>query len=75
MNSAKKDEDGKVITGPRNFTTKPVKKGKIDSVYIMKPTYLNPETNDPQQSTRVNFIWKTLNSKLGNEVFYWTSSI
>ena len=47
LNIAKKDEDGKVITGPRNFTTKPVKKGKIDSVYIMKPSYLNPETNDP----------------------------
>jgi hypothetical protein len=27
--SARKDEDGKVIVGPRNFTTKPMKKGKF----------------------------------------------
>lgn len=26
---ARKDEDGKVIVGPRNFTTKPMKKGKF----------------------------------------------
>ena len=36
-NTADKDEDGKVKLGPRNFTTKPVKKGKIDSVYFSKP--------------------------------------
>lgn len=26
---ARKDDDGKVIVGPRNFTTKPMKKGKV----------------------------------------------
>jgi len=27
--SARKDDDGKVIVGPRNFTTKPMKKGMV----------------------------------------------
>jgi len=39
--AAKKDEDGKVITGPRNFTTKQIKKGKVDSVYFEKPSSYN----------------------------------
>jgi len=37
----RKDEDGKVIVGPRNFTTKPMKKGRINSVFFDKhPEYV-----------------------------------
>ena len=36
---ARRDETGAVITDPRNFTTKPGKKGMVDSVYFMKPSY------------------------------------
>lgn len=37
---AKKDQDGHVITAPRNFTTMKTKKGKVDSVYFQKPSYI-----------------------------------
>ena len=37
---AHKDQDGRVITQPRNFTTKNVKLGKIDSVYFARPSYV-----------------------------------
>lgn len=37
---ARVDEEGHVITGPRNFTTKQMKKGKVDSVYFSKPSYV-----------------------------------
>ena len=36
---AKRDQDGHVITAPRNFTTKKSKKGKDDSVYFGRPSY------------------------------------
>ncbi len=36
---ANRDEEGRVIIGPRNFYTKKEKKGKIDSVYFLKPSY------------------------------------
>ena len=38
---ARKDADGHVITEPRNFTTKKVKKGHIDSVLFSKPDYVS----------------------------------
>ena len=34
-----RDEDGRVVTAPRNFTTKKTKGGKDDSVYFAKPSY------------------------------------
>lgn len=34
LSAAKKDDDGMVIIGPRNFTTKKGKKGKDESVYF-----------------------------------------
>jgi hypothetical protein len=40
---AEKDEDGKVITAPRNFTTKNPRKGKIDSIYFDRPSYVSVE--------------------------------
>lgn len=42
---ANRDQDGHVITAPRNFTTKNPKKGHIDSVLFSKPTYIT--TEDP----------------------------
>lgn len=33
------DEDGRVVTGPRNFYTKKNKVGKTDGVLFMKPSY------------------------------------
>jgi hypothetical protein len=33
---ANKDEEGKPVVGPRNFTTKPLKKGKTEGVYFSK---------------------------------------
>ena len=33
------DEDGRVVTGPRNFYTNKMKKGGTDKVLFMKPTY------------------------------------
>ena len=38
-----KDEDGKVLTEPRNFTTKRPKQGKTDAVYFDKPSYISVE--------------------------------
>ena len=38
---ARRDETGAVIIEPRNFTTKPGKKGNIDSVlFDKKPSYI-----------------------------------
>ena len=34
--AANKDEEGKPVVGPRNFTTKPLKKGKTEGVYFSK---------------------------------------
>jgi hypothetical protein len=38
---ANKDEDGHVIIGPRNFTTKPPRKGRVDAFVLFKrpPSY------------------------------------
>jgi hypothetical protein len=33
----KKDDDGKVIIGPRNFFTRKMRKGKTDGVYFGRP--------------------------------------
>jgi hypothetical protein len=38
--TANKDEDGRVIVGPRNFYTKREKRGKDDSVYFSRQSYL-----------------------------------
>ena len=38
---ARVDADGAVITDPRNFTTKNVKKGAADDVYFSKPPYIS----------------------------------
>lgn len=38
-----KDEDGKVILEPRNFTTKKAKTGRLDAVYFDKPSYVSVE--------------------------------
>lgn len=40
---AKKDEDGKVLTAPRNFTTKKPKTGKDDSTYFERPDYVSKD--------------------------------
>jgi hypothetical protein len=37
---ARKGEDGAVITDPRNFTTKKVRKGHTDDVLFSKPSYV-----------------------------------
>lgn len=37
---ARRDEEGAVITGPRNFYTSRTKKGHTDSVYFSKPSYV-----------------------------------
>ena len=42
---AKRDAEGAVITAPRNFTTKNVKKGHTDGVLFQKPSYVS--TGDP----------------------------
>ena len=39
VNTARRDHDGAVIIDPRNFTTKNVKKGHIDSVLFSRPNY------------------------------------
>ena len=36
---ADKDEDGKVIIGPRNFYTKKMLRGKTDKVYFGRGSY------------------------------------
>jgi len=33
---ANRDEEGKPVVGPRNFTTKPMKKGKTENVYFAR---------------------------------------
>ena len=38
---ARRDAEGAVITDPKNFTTKNVKKGHIDSVLFSKPSYVS----------------------------------
>ena len=38
---ARRDNEGAVITDPRNFTTKNPKKGHIDSVLFSKPDYVS----------------------------------
>jgi hypothetical protein len=35
----KVDEDGRVVTGPRNFYTNEMKKGKMDNQLFSKPSY------------------------------------
>ena len=48
---ARRDEEGAVITGPRNFTTRPLRKGKDEGVYLARTssylcrgdTYQNPK--------------------------------
>jgi len=35
----KRDSDGKVMTGPINFLTKPVKRGKTNDVYFSTPSF------------------------------------
>jgi len=42
---ARKDEEGHVILGPRNFTTKKVKKGSLDAVMLAKPSYVTIEND------------------------------
>ena len=42
---AHKDQDGRVVTEPKNFTTKKVKKGHTDDVLFSKPSYIS--TGDP----------------------------
>jgi hypothetical protein len=42
---ARKDETGAVVTDPRNFTTKNVKKGKTDDVLFSKPSYVSQGIN------------------------------
>jgi len=34
--TANKDEEGKPVVGPRNFTTKGLKKGKTENVYFAR---------------------------------------
>lgn len=41
----RRDAEGAVITAPRNFTTKNVKKGNVDSVLFSAPSYVS--TGDP----------------------------
>ena len=38
--TARRDASGAVIIDPRNFTTKNVKKGSVDSVLFSKPSYV-----------------------------------
>lgn len=38
---ARVDAEGAVVTDPRNFTTKNVKKGKTDDVLFSKPSYVS----------------------------------
>ena len=38
---ARRDNEGAVITDPRNFTTKNPKKGHVDSVLFSKPSYIS----------------------------------
>jgi hypothetical protein len=38
--TANLDEDGRVVVGPKNFYTKRGKKGKDDSVYFSRQSYL-----------------------------------
>lgn len=38
--TAAKDDDGRVVTGPKNFYTKNGKKGKDDSVYFSRQSYI-----------------------------------
>ena len=40
---ARRDEEGAVILEPRNFTTKKCKTGRIDAVYLSKPSYVSVE--------------------------------
>lgn len=51
---ARKDEDGKPITGPINFLTKKGKNGKDDSVYFSKPTYVSVDDKYVTPLERVN---------------------
>jgi hypothetical protein len=45
---ARRDAEGAVITAPRNFTTKNVKKGHIDQVLFSSPSYIS--TGDPYKA-------------------------
>jgi len=42
---ANRDEDGKVIIAPRNFTTKKIKQGSLDKVLFEKPSYVTVGDN------------------------------
>ena len=48
MCAAVRDEDGKVVTGPRNFTTKKAKVGALDSVLLSAPASYNA-VGDPHK--------------------------
>lgn len=45
----RRDAEGAVITDPRNFTTKNVKKGKTDDALFSKPSYVS--IGDPFKET------------------------
>jgi hypothetical protein len=68
---ARRDAEGKVILGPRNFTGKKTKLGHLDSVLLSKPSYVSIE--DPFKHA----IQKTLrddvhdgHKKAGHEVAF-----
>ena len=42
---ARRDAEGHVIIGPRNFTTKKIKQGHLDSSLLSKPSYVS--VDDP----------------------------
>lgn len=44
-----RDQDGLVKTGPRNFFTSPIKKGKTKEVYFSPPPYSSDNYHDPSK--------------------------
>ncbi len=55
---ARRDAEGAVITDPRNFTTKNVRKGHTDEVLFSKPSYVT--VGDPfKESSGVPMRSKT----------------
>jgi hypothetical protein len=54
-------EDGKPIIGPRNFYTRPVKKGRTDGIYFSKQSYV--AVGDPYQQLSNVGLRTTLNDE------------
>jgi hypothetical protein len=68
---ARRDAEGKVILGPRNFTGKKTKLGHLDSVLLSKPSYVSIE--DPFKLATLKIMREEVHDghkKAGHEIAF-----